>query len=131
MIEYDTHIYTQIEVGNDLLNDFEEEGYTYLHCTYYTSPKFYSGWWVNIHATSYLVGGNNERLLMLHAIDIPLAPERHYLKEYGDSLKFTLVFPKMPVSWKTFDFVEECKGGGLSVKNIPRNNTGAYNVIVR
>jgi len=132
MIQYDTSIYTQIEVSNEILQDFEEEGYTYLHCTYFTSPKFVGDWWVNIHSTSYLVGANNQKLIMLHALNIPLAPERHHLKKFGDYLKFTLIFPKIPPSWELFSFSEECNGVyGLSVRNIPRNNTGAYNLIVK
>jgi hypothetical protein len=132
MIEYDTLKYTDIEVSNDLLASFEEEGFTYLHCTYITSPKFIGGWWVNIHKTSFLVGGNNEKLEMLHAMNIPLAPERHYLKKFGDYLQFTLIFPKIPASWKVFDFVEECiSNDGLTVRNIPRNSTGAYSLVVK
>jgi hypothetical protein len=132
MFEYDTRTYTKIEISNDLLQDFEEEGFTYLHCTYYTSPKYESGWWVNIYPTSFLMGGNNQKLEMLHAINIPIAPEKHYLKKFGDYLKFTFIFPKIPTSWKLFDFIEECtSGNGLAVYNIPRNNVGAYNVVVK
>ncbi len=119
-------------MSNDLLESFEENGFTYLHCTYITSPKFIGGWWVNIHETSYLVNGTNEKLAMLNALNIPLAPKRHCLKKFGDSLKFTLVFPAVPKDWETFDFIEFCDGiNGLSIKNITRNNTGVYKVRIK
>ena len=132
MIEYDTLKYSKIEVSNDLLSSFEEEGFTYLHCTYITSPKYVSGWWVNMHQTSYLTTGKgDEKLTMLNAMNIPLAPKKHYFKKFGDSLKFTLIFPAVPKQWKVFDFVEDCAGSdGLNIKNITRNSTGVYKVFI-
>lgn len=142
MIEYDTLKYTKIEVSPDLLESFEEEGFTYLHCTYKTSPKYSKGWWININNSSYITGGKDlECLKMLNAIGIPLAPEKHYLKKFGDTLKFTLIFPAIPKDWKTFDFIEDTNptysvatiqlSHGLSIRNITRNNTGVYKVIIQ
>lgn len=54
MIEYDTRTYSKIEVCNDLLTSFEEVGYTYLYFTYYTSPRYQSGWWINMGLENYL-----------------------------------------------------------------------------
>lgn len=34
----------EIDIDLELLLSFEEEGYTYLHCVYVTSPKYDSGW---------------------------------------------------------------------------------------
>jgi hypothetical protein len=105
MIEYDTLKYTSIEVSNDLLASFEEEGYTYLHCTYITSTRYSSGWWVNICQDSFLTNGKEE-IKMLKAMNIPLSPKKHYLKKFGDSLQFVLIFPAVPKSWDTFNFLE-------------------------
>ena len=81
-----TSVDVEIVVADDRLTSYEEEGYTYLHCTFYTSPKYTSGWWVNIFKTSYIVNSlENERLELLQAINIPFAPERHYLKKLGDT----------------------------------------------
>ena len=130
VIEFDTEKYISIEVSNDLLEFTEEEGFTYLHCTYYTSPKYIAGWWVNIWKTSYLTSNSStDRLQLLQAIGVPYAPEKAYLKRKGDFLKFTLIFPAVPKDWKVFNFIEACGGdNGLSISNISRNNTGVYKV---
>jgi hypothetical protein len=152
MIQYDTLTYTKIEVSNDLLASFEEEGYTYLHCTYITSPRYHSGWWVNISEDSFLTNGKEE-IKMLQAMNIPLSPKKHYLKKFGDSLQFVLIFPAVPKSWNTFNFIERTqptlskersfdaelgvvietiqKSEGLYINNIERNNTGVYKVIIQ
>ena len=127
-----TNIDVEIIVADDLLTSGEEEGFTYLHCTYYASSKYTGGWWVNIFKTSYLVSKlHNERLQLLHAINIPIAPEKYYLKNLGDRINFTLIFPKTPVHWDYFDFIEKCGGDtGLSIKNIKCNETSVYRVII-
>lgn len=127
-----TSVDVEIVIADDLLTSYEEEGYTYLRCTFYTSPKYTSGWWVNIFKTSYLVNTLlNERLELLQAINIPFAPERHYLKKRGDSLNFTLIFPKTPMHWEYFDFIEKCGGdSGLTIKNIKSNLSGVYKVVI-
>ena len=103
MTQFETH--TKIEISNDVLTDMEEQGFTYLHCTYFTSPRFCAGWWVNLHKSTYLVGDDGSYLPMFDALNIPIAPERHYLKNFGDSLTFTLVFPALPKTWTVFDCI--------------------------
>jgi hypothetical protein len=133
MIEFDTEKHTGIVISEDLLSSVEEEGFTYLHCTYYTSPKYKYGWWVNIYLTSYLVDcASGEKLSMMDALQIPIAPARHYLKKKGDCLSFTLIFPMVPKTWSSFDFLETCGSrGGLSIKNISTNHSGVYKVMIR
>jgi len=66
---------------------------------------------------------------MLNAINVPYHPSKHFLRTKNDLLKFTLIFPKLPIEWKTFDFVEECGNyQRLKIHSIPRNNTGVYNI---
>jgi len=143
LIQFDTEKYVSIEVTDGFLLSAEEEGFTYLHCTYRTSPKYSGGWWVNINEASFLVDSiNGEELKLLQALNIPIAPERHYLKKFGDSLQFTLIFPVIPKPWKTFDFIEMTRpafgisngtieaSDGLAIKNITRNNSGVYRVVI-
>lgn len=126
-------IISKPSIESEPLTEAEESGYTYLHCVYFTSPKFHFGWWVNIWKTSYLLNPITvESVSLLEAINIPLAPQRHYLKKFGDSLRFVLVFPPLPAHWESFDFVEHCRGEmGLSASNILRNNTGVYKVVLK
>jgi len=133
MIEYDTLTYTKVEVSNDLLQDFEEDGFTYLHCIYNATSKYINGGWVNMHKTSYLESDKSKvRLQMLNAIGVPLAPNKHHFNRVGEYLKFTLIFPAIPKDWKIFDLIEDCSGSnGFYIKNIPRNSTGVYKVIIQ
>jgi len=123
---------TIINIDDAVLKSAEEQAYTYLHCRYVTSPKYYDCWWVNIYLTSYIVNNTTkERLALLDAINIPIVPERYYLKRKGDSLHFTLVFPAIPKNWLAFDFIEQTETGvGLPAKNISSNSSGVYNVRV-
>ena len=152
VIEFDTESYISIEVSNDLLTSFEEEGFTYLHCTYVTSPRYTSGWWVNICENCVLTNGKEE-IKMLNAMSIPLSPKKHFFKKLGNSLQFTLIFPAVPKSWDTFDFIEYTKdtravegkidleagiitqkiveSKGLYINNITRNSTGVYKVNIQ
>ena len=133
MIQFDTKTNTAIEVCNDLILDAEEDGFTYLNCTYITSPKYDSDWWVNIQPNSYLTSGDIiDSLIMTHAINIPLAPQKHYLSNFGDFLKLTLIFPSVPKNWDSFNFYEADKSSSsLCIRNIKRNNTGVYHVKIQ
>jgi len=126
----------------DLVSEYEEAAFTYLHCTYTTSPKYDNGWWVNIHRECYLTSiVSKDELLMINAIGIPLSPDRHYLQRRGDSITFTLIFPAIPKNWILFDLEERgattptirtrnviLASGSLSIRNIQRNDTGVYHV---
>lgn len=86
-----------------------------------------------------------EEIKMLNAINIPISPEKFLFKKFGDSLKFTLIFPSIPKSWGIFNLIErkqerskfdfktqilhEVKG--LYINTIIRNNTGVYKVIIQ
>lgn len=128
------------EISKKIENDFngffllesQQEAYTYLNCTYTTSRKFISDWWVNINLGSYLLNKNTEeRLIMIHVIYIPISPKKYYLKTFGESLSFTLIFPQIPNNWASFDFIENSNNsGGLRINNILRNDTGVYHVII-
>jgi len=115
-----------LEEINNPLKTSEEPGFTYLHCTHFASPKYDRGWWVCIKKKTYLTFGS-ERIKMLHAINIPVSPEKHYFENFGDSLKFTLIFPAVPKYWETFNLYES---NGFYVNGISRNNTGIYKLVV-
>lgn len=121
-----------VKTGIKISTSLEDRQYTTLNCRYTTSPKYNFGWWVNIYNPSYLVDMiSGKRIEMISAFNIPLSPERHYLKSFGASLSFTLVFPQVPKDWLIFKFIE---GGSsenaLSSGPIARNEGGVYNVNV-
>ena len=131
MIFLSTETNKFIVKGGDLLNNVEEEGFTRLHCKYTTTSKYLSDWKVHIHKTSYLINNTSaEKLRLLHAINIPLAPESHNLKKLGGSLNFILIFPAIPKSWIKFDFIENaaCSCDGFNIRDLERNSSGIYRI---
>ena len=110
----------------------EQKKYTLLYCSYTTSPKYCAGWWVNIYCSSFVVNRlTGEKIKMVQAINIPYAPQKHYLRFFGNYLDFILVFPEIPKNWIKFDFIENYgKNVGFTSKKIIRNNTGIYNVVL-
>lgn len=105
---------------------FQEESQTIVHCNYVSKRKYVNGGWVNIYPTTYLVH-HNEKLQLLHAENIPMAPQMHVFKRVGELKHFTLIFPSIPKDWETFSLVEKSDGqSGFIVSNIKRNNSGVY-----
>jgi hypothetical protein len=117
-----------ISIIENLKEVFQVESQTVLHCNYVSKRKYPHGGWVNIFPTTYLV--NNDQVLpLLHAENIPIAPNYHLFNKPSELKQFTLYFPAIPKDWKQFSMVEKCKGdGGFIVKNIQRNNIGVYEV---
>ena len=107
---------------------FQEESQTIVHCNYVSKRKYVNGGWVNIYPTTYLVH-HNEKLKLLHAENIPMAPEMHVFKRVGELKHFTLIFPSIPKDWETFSLIEKSDGqSGFIVSNIKRNNSGIYEI---
>ena len=111
-----------------LKNDFKEDAQTLVHCSYVSKTKYINGGWVNIYPTTFLVH-ENEVLPMLHAFNVPIAPNTHVFKRVGELKQFTLVFPAVPKEWDTFSLIENCNDHeGFVVINIERNDSGVYEV---
>lgn len=108
-----------------------QKGETVVELTYTTSPKFDYNWWININEETYLVnelGFKAEKLKMIRAENIPIAPNRLYLENKGDSHRFRLIFPAIPDSWgDTFHLQEYGTGlDGFFIMDFKRNATGRY-----
>ena len=112
---------------------WEEAGYTLIHCTYVAKAIYVNGGWINIWPSTWLEpDASGDRLLLLHALEIPLAPARHYFKAAGQVKRFTLVFPQLPESWDYFTLKEQTDTGlGFVVSNIRRNSWGVYHVTLQ
>jgi hypothetical protein len=125
----------------------QEEQYTILHCETHqgriqTDFGLMNFQWVTVTKTTSLVHRKtNERLALFHAINIPVDPEKYWFKYPGERLPFTLIYPKIPEDWSSFDFVgdpdavTEVPAGhivsGWLVKNIKRNKSGIYRIKLR
>ena len=109
---------------------FPEDGQTIVHCSYVSKNKYANGGWVNIYPTTYLVH-QKEKIQLLHADNIPMAPQIHAFKNAGELKHFTLIFPPVPNDWETFSLIEKSEShSGFIVANIKRNNSGVYEIIV-
>ena len=140
-IKNDKAKHMSVVFDSDIIELFEEERYTYLHCTYVASEKYLADLQININENSYLVGGKSLiKLKLLNVIGIPLAPEKHCFKKLGDTLQFSLIFPALPKDWEVFDFIEDTTAAlydqtlqsshGLYYRNIKRNDTDVYKIVV-
>jgi hypothetical protein len=111
-----------------LEESYKEEAQTIVHCKYVSKHKYINGGWVNIFPTTYL-SHNNEYLQMVHAVNIPIAPDIHIFKKKGELKLFTLFFPSIPKDWDSFSLIENCENHeGFQVINIKRNNSGIYEI---
>lgn len=117
-----------IRLEIDWLHSKEDEAATIIHCSYTASGIYHSGGWLSIWPTTYLVfDKGSERLQLLHAINIPVAPERKHFKREGETLPFTLIFPRIPEHWPVFHLHESAGSGtGFKVNHIKRNESGIY-----
>ena len=116
-----------------LKNDFSEEKVTILSCTYVAPNNYVNGGWINIYPTTYLINPiTNIQLPLLHAINIPFAPEKFYFSNKGDVKRFLLYFPALPKYWNFFHLIEKVEdSSGFSVYSIQRNETGLYDIFIQ
>jgi hypothetical protein len=111
-----------------LSEEVKEEAQTIVHCSYVSKKKYINGGWVNIYPTTFLVH-ENESIPLIHAINIPVAPQFHVFKRAGELKQFTLVFPKIPQNWTSFSLIEKCDNhNGFVILNIAKNSSGIYEV---
>lgn len=107
----------------------EDEGQTLLHCRYVSKHKYANGGWMNIDEDTYLENADTgEKLELFQAIGVPLAPDKHYFKKAGELKQFVLLFPRVPRFWKSFHLIEQGGAGSFRVRDIPRNDTGVYQI---
>ncbi|MEI7474831.1 MAG: hypothetical protein WCK67_08625 [bacterium] len=126
----------KIIVNKDTLrkikNSLYDERVTIIHCTYVAKQKFINGGWVNIYPSTYLMNPvDRNQLKLQHAVNIPLAPSKHYFNKPGDVKKFILYFPPIPRHWKIFHLLEETNdNSGFTACNLEGNNSGIYEVFL-
>lgn len=132
-IEFDKQsirrIYIHPTTRNQLRDQLPEEGQTLIHCSYVSKEMYVNGGWVNIYPTTILQSERGASITMIDAQSIPLAPQKYYFTKCGQLKQFTLLFPKIPADWQTFDLIEKTySGDGFIVKQIAVNESGVYHV---
>ena len=96
------HQVLKIEMGDELTRvDFM-----------YRNPYDYSGW-IQISGNSFIrVAGSQIKLGLVKAVNIPIAPTKHFFKRKGDYLAYTLYFPALPKGTQKIDIIEREASGG-------------------
>jgi hypothetical protein len=129
--------YSNVKINIDasfaeILNeDNNENAQTTVFCNYISKTIYTNGGWINIYPTTYLVC-EMESLPLLHAFNVPVAPEKFHFEKAGQHKRFALIFPPVPKIWKTFSFLESCPhDGGFYYENIKRNDSGIYEINIK
>ncbi len=73
--------------------------------------KYIEGWWVSLQPEIFIRPvGANDKLGLVYAFNIPIAPDKYYFKSPMDSLLFTLFFPALPKHVTHIDIIEKIGG---------------------
>ena len=86
---------------------------------------------VRVWKSTFLVARDSEhRSELVSAFNVSMYPEWTILKK-GTVLNFTLIFTGLPKSCRSFDFIEIIpQPGGFVKRNIARNQTDVYRIVV-
>jgi hypothetical protein len=116
------------EIKQSLSSQTDVEGQVTIHVEYEVKQ---AGEAIRIWPTTYLVpqeGGNKSKLVTFEKIS--LAPFWTILRKKG-TFSFTLVFSPLPKSCQLFHLWEDIEQpGGFLIRNIKRNHTDVYEVIL-
>ena len=113
-------------IHTETIEEFEtqvEEGeLTVIH--FITRPNVVNytiGWWVNVIGSIFIRPcGTNDKLGLVLAHNIPVAPAKYYFKNAHEQLHFTLFFPALPKGTTHIDIVEEEGSNRIGLYNFYR-----------
>ena len=116
--------YDSIEGRSQLLRIELNPDFTKIDFGYQTTSYYVKGGWVRIDAKTFIrIHSTDERLTLINAINIPIAPEQHYFDTSKDWLYFSLIFSTLKVQDCTIDVIEQEDGNedDLNFYNIEIN----------
>jgi hypothetical protein len=80
---------------------------TKIDFIHYASRIYDQGGWVQIQKQTFIRPlGTELELTMLQAINVPVAPVKHYYRNKFDYLAYTLIFPALSKDVKAIDIIE-------------------------
>ncbi len=114
---------------HQLLINIVEESQVILHCSY--TGSVYADR-IRIWKSTFLYARDSKhRSKLLHFENIALYPNWLSVKA-GETVNFTLIFSGLPKHCKSFDMIERIpEPGGFEIKNIQRNQTDVYKIVIR
>lgn len=93
--------------STNLLRISMDDEFTKIDFLYLANNQYVNGGWVQIHDSCFIkVCGTDIKLKMIKAINITIAPKKHFFKSKKDMLCYTLIFPALPKGTKKIDIIE-------------------------
>ena len=84
-----------------------DEKFTRIDFAYNTDSEYINGGWVQMHYSCFIRPVNSDlKLSLIKAVNIPLAPKKHFFKTTKDCLYYTLYFPTLPINTNAIDIIE-------------------------
>lgn len=86
--------------------------YTRIDFIYQASMIWDNGGWIRMEKDAYIQPvGSVSKYYLQKAINIPIAPIKHYFKKKGEYHSYTLIFPALPKDTKSIDIIEKLAPG--------------------
>jgi len=105
---YNPIVEHQEEDTTEIMRIIQEEELTRVDFVHYASPIYMNGGWVSIERETFIRPVHtNQRLTMVHAVNIPLAPKKHWYKSMRQCLYYTLYFPALSSDVVAIDIIEK------------------------
>lgn len=118
-----------LEVKEKIKEDMALEGQVTIHIDFTAKIE---GSLLRIWKTTFLFSKNSaHKSKLLQHFNISLYPQ-WMLVNLGETIRFTLIFSALPKSCTHFDLIEQIpQAGGFAFRNIVRNSTDVYHLILQ
>lgn len=116
----------QICHNAEIMRIKEEDDLTRIDFIYYATPYYKNGGWVQLEGGTFIRPiETKQRLTLVKAVNMPIAPTKHWFKSTKEFLCYTLYFPPLPKGTTAIDIIEcDVKGGdwfnfyGISMERV-------------
>ncbi len=106
-IIYNPKLIYQDNNSPEVLRISQEEELTRIDFAVHASPIRIKGGWVRMEPETFIRPVNTGlKLNMVHAVNIPVAPAKHWFKNKTQCLYYTLYFPALPEDVVAIDIIE-------------------------
>jgi len=97
----------------EILRIENEDDFTRIDFICYAPTRYINGGWVEILKDTFIRPvGTTHKLTLVKAVNIPIAPKKHYFRSKRDMLCYTLYFPPLPKGTTSIDIIESEASGG-------------------
>lgn len=106
-IIYNPNIEYQDGNTSEVLRIAQEENLTRIDFVVRACPIRINGGWVRIEPGTFIRPINTgKQLTLVQAVNIPIAPSKHWFKNIRECLYYTLYFPALPTDTEVIDIIE-------------------------